>query len=466
MDNKDSKLGLFALISLVIGSQIGGGGFNLATDMASSANAGAIILGWIITGIGMISLVFSFHHISNKRPDLEGGIYSFAKAGFGSYMGFNSAWGYWLSVWLGNIAFLTLLFSAIGYFIPVFTGGNLSSVLGASVFLWVLILFVLRGVHEAALVNIVVTIAKIIPIFLFIIIAIFAFKWDTFTIDFWGGNTYHFSDVMKQMKGTMLVSLWVFTGVEGAVVLSSRARNKKDVGKATIIGLISTLTIYILISLLSLGVMTRQELSGLKSPSMAYVLESIVGPWGAAFVNIGLMLSLLGALLGWTLFAAEIPYLAGKDGTFPKIFAKENKHNVPKNSLVFTGILIQLFLLTLLVSEKPYRFAFSMASSAILVPYLFSALYQVKYSWEHKQLGQMAIGLLASIYSVWILYAAGTGYLLLTAILYSLGIFVYLYAQKELKQKPFKRFELVWALIIVLLAIVAIYLLAVGKITI
>ncbi|MDV2888222.1 amino acid permease, partial [Alkalihalophilus pseudofirmus] len=82
--------------------------------------------------------------------------------------------------------------------------------------------------------------------------------------------TFHFADVLTQTKSTMLVTLWVFTGVEGAVVLSRQARKKKDVGKATVIGVISTLTIYILISLLSLGVMTRQELSTLKSPSMAY----------------------------------------------------------------------------------------------------------------------------------------------------------------------------------------------------
>lgn len=466
MDNKENKLGLLALIALVIGSQIGGGGFNVATDMAAGANAGPIILGWIITGIGMMALVLSFQNLTNKRPDLDGGIYSFAKAGFGSYFGFNSAWGYWLSVWLGNIAFLTLLFSAIGYFVPLFNGANLASVLGASAFLWLLIFFISKGIHTAALLNMIVTTAKLVPIFLFIIIVIFAFHFDTFTVDFWGSRTFHFMDVLTQTKSTMLVTLWVFTGVEGAVVLSRQARKKKDVGKATVIGVISTLTIYILISLLSLGVMTRQELSTLKSPSMAYILESIVGPWGAAFINLGLIVSLLGAMLSWTLFSAEIPYLAGKDGTFPKFFTKENKHHVPISSLIFTGLLIQLFLLTLLVSDKPYRFAYSMASSTILVPYLFSAFYQVKYSWQQKETGQMIIGIIASIYSIWILYAAGVGYLLLTAILYSLGILIFLYAAKEKKQKAFKPFELIWACLFVLMAIVAIIMLAAGKITI
>ncbi|MBL4954907.1 arginine-ornithine antiporter [Neobacillus sp. YIM B02564] len=466
MENKENNLGILALIALVIGSQIGGGVFNVASDLAAGANAGAIIIGWIITGIGMIALVFTFQNLTNKRPDLDGGIYSFAKAGFGSYFGFNSAWGYWLSVWLGNVAFLTLLFSAIGYFLPIFNGANLVSVLGASIFLWLLIFFISRGIQTAAIMNIVVTIAKLIPIFLFIVIALFAFHFHTFTLDFWGGTSFNLANVMTQTKSTMLVTLWVFTGVEGAVVLSRRARKKKDVGRATVIGLMSTLTIYILISLLSLGVMTRGELSSLKSPSMAYVLESIVGPWGAMFINLGLIISLLGALLGWTLFSAEIPYLAGKDGTFPKFFTKENKHNVPTNSLIFTGLLIQIFLLTLLISDKPYQFAFSMASSTILVPYLFSALYQVKYSWQHKETKQIIIGIIASIYSFWILYAAGVTYLLLTSILYSLGTLIFLYAAKEKQQKAFKPFELLWACLFILFAIIAIIMLATGKIQI
>ncbi|MDR7002207.1 arginine-ornithine antiporter [Neobacillus niacini] len=459
------KLGLLSLIAIVIGSMIGGGAFNLVSDMAGGASAGAVVIGWVITGIGMIALAFCFQNLTNKRPDLEGGIFSYARAGFGDYWGFNSAWGYWLSAWLGNIAFLTLLFSGIGYFIPIFDGANLASIIGASVLLWLLHFLILRGVHSAALVNLVVTIGKLVPIFLFIILAIFAFKIDTFSIDFWGKNGFSFADLMGQTKSTMLVTLWVFIGIEGAVVLSSRAKNMKDVGKATVIGLISTLIIYILITVLSFGIMSQSELAGLKSPSMAYVLKEVVGPWGAAVVNLGLIVSLLGALLGWTLLAAELPYLAAKDGILPKMFAKENKNKAPVNALIVTNVLVQIFLLTLLISDKPYNFAFSLASSAILIPYLFSALYQVKYSLQHKERKQLALGIVATVYSVWLLYAAGISYLLLTAVLYALGIFVFRIAQKERGENTFKPFERIWALMFDLLAVLAIIMLIIGKIS-
>lgn len=471
---EDSKrLGLFSLIALVVGSMIGGGAFNLASDMSSGANAGAIIIGWIITGLGIITLGLSFQNLTMRRPDLDGGIFSYAKAGFGNFFGFNSAWGYWLSAWLGNVAYATLLFSSIGYFFPTFEGGqNIASILGASVMLWCVHTLILRGVQSAAMVNLVTTIAKLVPVFVFIVIMIFAFHIDQFTMDFWGKEGFSWSEVGTQVKSTMLVTLWVFIGVEGAVVLSGRARNRSDVGKATVIGLVGTLIIYVLISLLSLGIMPREQLSELATPSMAFLLEHVVGKWGATFINLGLVVSVLGAWLGWTLLAAEIPFIAAKDGVFPKWFGKENANHAPASSLWITNGLIQVFLLTLLVSDKAYTFAFSLASSAILVPYVFSGLYQLKLAWtgeayepNESRTKDIIIGLIASIYGVWLVYAAGIDYLLLTMILYAPGVLVYKFSQGETKVE-FKQSEKIAAVVILVLAVWAVVQLINGNISI
>lgn len=466
------KLGLFSLIALVVGSMIGGGAFNLPRDMATGAGAGAIIIGWIITGIGMIALGLSFQNLTMKRPDLEGGVFSYARAGFGDFMGFNSAWGYWLSAFLGNVAYATLLFSSIGYFFPTFSGGqNIASIIGASILLWCVHTLILSGVQTAALVNLITTIAKLVPIFVFIVIAIFAFHIDLFRTDYWGNVTqFSWSDVGAQVKSTMLVTLWVFIGIEGAVVLSSRARNRKDIGNATVIGLIGTLIIYILISLLPLGVMHSSEIAKLEQPAMAYILQHMVGKWGATLINAGLIISVLGAWLGWTLLAAEIPFLAGKDHVFPKWFAKENKNQVPVNSLWITNILIQLFLLTFLVSDRAYTFAFSLASSAILIPYAFSAFYQLKYSMQSQEGDRsrnLFIGLIASLYAIWLVYAAGIDYLLLTMLLYAPGIVIFRSVQREDGNKQrFSRVEIIYALIILVLAIYALIRLISGGIEI
>lgn len=469
---EEKKLGLLTLTALVVGSMIGGGAFNLAGDMAQGAGAGAIIIGWIITGVGMIALGLSFQNLTSKRPDLEGGIFSYAKAGFGNFMGFNSAWGYWLSAWLGNVAYATLLFSSLGYFFPIFDGGqNVASIIGASIMLWCVHMLILRGVQSAALVNLVTTIAKLVPVFVFIIVGIFAFHIDMFVDGFWGqAGSFSWGAVGSQVKSTMLVTLWVFIGVEGAVVLSSRAKNKSDVGKATVIGLIGTLIIYILISLLSLGLMQQADVANLRNPAMAYLFESVVGKWGAIFINLGLVISVTGAWLGWTLLASEIPYLAAKDGVFPKWFAKVNKNKAPIHSLWLTNGLIQIFLLTFIISDKAYNFAFSLASSAILIPYAFSAFYQFKYSLQSKEKDRtknIAVGLVASIYGIWLVYAAGLDYLLLTMTLYAPGILIFYYLQKKnTTERRFTRAELVLSVAIAALALYAIYGLFKGNITI
>ena len=473
-ESDTNKLGKTSLIGLVIGSMIGGGAFNIIYDMGGQAGGLAIMIGWIITAIGMISLAFVFQNLTNVRPDLEGGIYSYAQAGFGDFIGFSSAWGYWFAAFLGNVAYATLLMSAVGNFFPIFKGGNtLPSIIVASFLLWGVHFLILRGVETAAFINSIVTVAKLIPIFLVIICMIVVFNFDTFKAGFYGmtsGGTGIFSwgDTMSQVKSTMLVTVWVFTGIEGAVVFSGRAKSKKDVGTATVIGLVSVLVIYFLMTVLAQGVIQQNQIADLASPSMAQVLEHIVGHWGSVLVNIGLIISVLGAWLGWTLLAGELPFIVAKDGLFPKWFAKENKNKAPINALLITNILVQIFLISMLFTDSAYQFAFSLASSAILIPYMFSAFYQLKYTIEHKghaTVKQWAIGIIASIYAIWLVYAAGIDYLLLTMLLYIPGLFVYRFVQRN-NHKPLTKGDYILFAVIIILAIIGIIRLAMGSVSV
>ncbi len=270
----------------------------------------------------------------------------------------------------------------------------------------------------------------------------------------------------------MLVTVWVFIGIEGAVIFSGRAKKHSEVSKATFLGFFTVLAIYLLVSVLSLGVMTRPELANLGQPAMASLLEYIVGPWGAILVNIGVIVAIAGAWLAWTMFAFELPFKAAQKGTFPAIFAKENKRGVPYLSLLITNILVQIFIFTFLISDNAYNFAFSLASSTILIPYAFTAFYQLKHSLSEKKENNknrtwnIIVGVIASIYAIWLVYAAGLDYLLLTAIIYAAGIFVYIWARLSHKKNPFTMWELLIALVLIGLAVLAIYELATGQISI
>ena len=433
------KLGLGALTAVVIGSMIGSGVFSLPQNMAAGAGPLAILIGWGITGVGILALALVYQGLSTRKPDLDAGPYAYAKAGFGPFVGFNSAWGYWLSAWLGNVSYAVVMFSALSYFVPAFGEGNTwQAVVGASVVLWLIHALVLAGIREAALVNLITTIAKVAPIVLFIALVIVAFKVDIFALDFSGAGNVELGSVMNQVKSTMLVTLWVFIGIEGASVVSARAERRKDIGIATIAGFLTCLVLYALVSLLSLGIMTQPELAALKNPSMAGVLEHVVGSWGAVLINVALVVSVLGAFLSWTLLAAEIPHVAGRDGTMPKLFATENARGSPSTSLWITNGLVQLFLVVTLFAESTYTALFYIASAAILVPYVFSGAYAVKtaltrdgYRTGESTTKDLVAGAVATIYGIWLVYAAGPTYLFMCAMLYAPGIIFYVMARRE-----------------------------------
>jgi arginine:ornithine antiporter/lysine permease len=464
LEKTSDKLSLPRLAALVVGSIVGGGVFNLPSDMSRHAGSGAIVIGWIITGIGMLMLALVYQGLALRKPALNAGPYAYAKDGFGEFMGFNSAWGYWISAFLGNVAYAVAIFSALSRFFPFFgEGNNLASIIGASICLWVVHVLVLSGVRQAAFFNIVTTISKLVPIFLFLIIALFAFHWDKFRFDFWGQGdtgTDGLGSVAEQVKSTMLVTLWVFIGIEGASVYSARAAKRADIGRATILGFASTLAIYVLVSLLARGLMSQAQLASLKVPSMAGVLESVVGGWGGALIDLGLIVSLGGAFLAWTLLCAEIPYICGKEGTFPKWFAGENARGAPANSLWVTNSLIQLFLILSLFSRSAYHLFFSIASVAILPPYVFTGACALKlaligetYAAGDKSRNRdMLIGGVAMVYGLWLVYAAGVNYLLMCMVLFVPGILVYAWARFERKTRAFTPIEIVIALAIIALA--------------
>ena len=198
-----------------------------------------------------------FFKLSVVKTDLTSGIYSYAKEGFGEYVGFNSAWGYWMSALLAQLSFITLLFASLGNFFPAFgSGSNLLSMTVASVVIWLLALLVLRGVNQAVAINAIVVIAKIVPIIVMIVAIILAgaFKWEIFTDNFSGAGTG--MSLFDQVKGTSYTTVWIFIGIEGAVVLSGRGKNTKAAGQATLISFLSLLALYFVISILSMGVMT------------------------------------------------------------------------------------------------------------------------------------------------------------------------------------------------------------------
>ncbi len=463
-----ARLGLGLLVALVVGSIVGSGIFGLPQNMAAGAGAGAILIGWAITGVGMLLLVRVYQMLSLRMPALDNGIYAYARALAGEYVGFNAAWGYWVSAWIGNVGYLVAAFGALGYFFPVFgTGNSPAAIAGASLVLWAVHFMVLRGIQGAAVLNAVVTAAKIVPLLLFIVLVAMAFRIETFRLDFWG--TPALGPVLDQVKSTMLVTVWVFIGIEGASVYSARAQRRQDVGRATVIGFLVCLALLMAVSLLSLGVVAQPVLAGLPNPSMAGVLESAVGTWGAVLIYVGLIVSVGGGFLAWMLLAAESLFTPAGGGVMPAWLGKANDRGVPAHALWLTNGMVQLFLLLTLFSKASYLALISLSTAMILVPYLLSAAFAVRITRRgegvtaERHASDLPLAALATVYCVWLLYAAGSKYLLLSALLYAPGVLLYAWARRQRHERVFSGREWVLLVVLLLLAAAAAFGLATGR---
>ncbi len=332
---------------------------------------------------------------------------------------------------IANVSYLVIVFSALSFFtdtpeLRLFGDGNTwQSIVGASVLLWVVHFLVLRGVQTAAGINLVATLAKLLPLGAFVALAALAFQLDTFRLDFSGLALG--VPVWEQVKNTMLITLWVFIGVEGAVVVSARARHKRDVGRATLLAVLSALAVYLLVTLLSLGVVPRSELAEMRNPSMAGLMVRLMGSWGEIVIAAGLIVSVCGAYLSWTIMAAEVPFLAATHKAFPRLFARQNSNNAPSASLWLTNISVQVSLVLIWLTGSDYGTLLTIASEMILVPYLLVGAFLLKIATRplHKA---VAIG--ACIYGIWLLYASGPVHLLLSVVLYAPGLLVFLYARR------------------------------------
>ncbi len=366
MTSTAQKLSLASLAALVVGSMVGAGNFRCRAPSAMRLVRSE--RSW--PGASQAGHLHSGSRVPGARGTQVGSRcrrLPYASAGFGEYAGFLSALGYWLVGCIADVSYWVLIKATLGAFFPIFGDGNtIAAVLVSSVALWGFHFMILRGVKEAAAINTVVTVAKIVPILIFIVILLGAFETSRFRTNFWGGADMPEASLFEQIRATMLVTVFVFIGVEGASVYSRYARKRSDVGVATTLGFVVVLGLMVLVTLLPYGVLERPAIAGMRQPSMASVLESIVGPWGSVFVSAGLIVSVLGAYLAWSLICVEVLFCAAENGDMPSVLARENSNSVPAAALWLSNGVIQLFLISTLFSEDAFRLMVNLTSAMVL----------------------------------------------------------------------------------------------------
>ncbi len=447
------KLSLFALTAMVVGSMIGAGIFNLPGRFATATGPFGAIIAWLIAGTGMYMLARVFQALAEKRPDIDSGVFAYAKAGFGDYMGFLSAFGYWLGSCLGNVFYWVLIGSTLGRFFPeIFGDGSTAiAIIVSLIGIWAFHFMILRGVEQATFINTIVTIAKIVPLIVAVLAFVFFFNYSQFSENFFGGVDMPEKTLVAQVRDTMLITVFVFLGIEGASVYSRFAKQRSDVGSATILGFVAVTGLMVAITLLPYATAPRAAIAGVQNPSLAGALELVVGHWGAVFISIGVLVSVLGAYLAWSLICAEVLFAAAKSQDMPKLFAAQNDNRVPANALWLTNIVVSLFVVSTYWSRDAFNFMLDMTSVTALLPYLLVAGYGVLlarsgvgYETTPGERGRDQIfAWIAVVYTLFMFVAAGLKYVLLVAVLFVPGTVLYLWARREQNARIFTSVELI-----------------------
>lgn len=460
---KQQKLGFWILTSLVVGNMVGSGIFMLPRTLAEVASPAGVILAWLFTGLGVLFVSFVFGNLGKRKPELSGGPQIYAKELFkkGSQVatlsGFMSTWGYWIGNLAGNIAIITTFASYLSTFFPIMTNqaillsignfdlkvGNAITFIVCTIVLWGTHTIVYKGLEGAGKLNLAATVAKVAGFFIFIIIGLSAFQAANVT-PFIAEKTNEVGQtvgMLGQVNAAAVATLWAFIGVESAVVFSSRAKKQSDVKRATILGLLLTLVIYIGISTLVMGLLPQDVLVTSEKP-LIDAIETVLGPIGGKLLaGLGLI-SLIGSTIGWVMLAAEVPSAAAKQGLFIPRFMKENKKGIPTFSLVCTNILGQLFIFSTISNtiSDAFNFIIYIATLSYLIPYLISSTFQVKlvitgetYEDGKGRIMDGIIGILATLYAIYVLIAGTSDiktFLLGMALLAS-GILFYGFVRKE-----------------------------------
>jgi arginine:ornithine antiporter / lysine permease len=452
-----NKLGLWLLTALVVGNMVGSGIFMLPQSLAKAASPAGVLLAWLLTGIGVLMLSLVFGNLSLRKPDLNGGVQMYAKALFpegsraGTLSGYVVSWGYWIANVTGNVAVLTTFIGYLSTFFPImtssaklFTIGSLTIKVGgfitfliSTIMLWVMNAIILRGIERTGQINFVATATKVIGFMIFICFTLFAFQKTNLLplVQARTGDGGTSLSLLGQVNNAAVTTLWAFVGIESAVMFSKRARKQSDIKKATVLGLVISLIIYVGITMLVMGSLTQNELMHADKP-LVDALQKVVGHNISYVMAVFDLISLTGTTIGWIFLSAEAPYQAAKQGLFPSIFKKENEKGVPASSLLLTNVFSQLFLFSTISDSvsNAFNFVVQVATLAYLLPYAASAMYQVKlvltgetYQKTKGRFTDGIISILATVYSIYVIIA-GTSNMktfLLGVALYALGIVLY-----------------------------------------
>jgi APA family basic amino acid/polyamine antiporter len=422
------EMGLWMATALVVGNMIGSGVFLLPSSLAAAAGPVSLV-GWVLTGAGAVLLALVFANLGRAFP-AAGGPYAYAHRAFGDFVGFQTAWGYWIAVWAGNAAIAVAFVGYLGVLWPQVSERQLLGALTGVALVWLLTATNILGARQSGQVRLVTTVLKFVPLAIVAIVGLFF-------ID--GGNYTPFA---PHGSGTAITSaatltLWAFIGLESATVPADDVKDpRRTIPRATLIGTLAATAVYIVSTVAIMGIIPADKLAQSTSPFADAAAVIFGGGWDKVIAVVALI-STAGALNGWILLQGQVPLAAARDGLFPRPFARlHGERQTPVFGLVVSSVLVSALLLTNYSKGLvgAFTFVILLATLTALVPYAYSAAAQVMLlvtepaAFEGRRLARDAtIALLAFAYSTWAIAGAGEDVIAKGFVLLLAGIPIYLW---------------------------------------
>lgn len=435
---KQRQLGLWMLTALVVGNMIGSGVFLLPASLATFGTV--TIFSWVATSIGAMFLALVFAKLSTLFPK-TGGPYVFCREGYGDFVGFQVAYNYWVSMWIGNAGIAVAFTGYLSTFIPELNHSNLLAFSVTAGAVWVLTLVNIIGIHFAGFMQLILTILKFVPLVIIAIIGIFFVDWSNLAYFNVSGKS-NFS----AFSGGAMMTLWAFLGVESATVPADDVKNpEKTIPRATILGTTLAAVLYIICTIVIMGVIPVPQLRESAAP-FADLAGKIFGEWGKFAMGAVAVISCLGALNGWILLTGQIPLAASKDNLFPKKFGKVSKNRAPVFGVVFSSILVTALLFLNFSKNLVDQFTFIilLGTLAAILAYIYSTVAEFVIYIKHPDkvdrasvVKSLTISGLAFLYTFWMVISSGQEIVFYGALLMFTSIPVYGWMEWKKYQKKF-----------------------------
>ena len=424
----DKKIGFWSSTSLVAGNMIGSGVFLLPASLAAYGSIS--LLGWLFSSLGALLLAKVFGNLGRIAPNTIGGPYAYTRLGLGELPGFLVAWGYWISIWCTNAAIAVALVGYLEVFFPVLGENKFAAITSGLGVIWFFTWINSKALKTIALVQVLTTILKIVPITLVGFIGILYINTDHFfPINISGSSSF------SAITITTTLTLFAFLGMESATIASKHIVNADTtIKKATMAGTLITIVVYIMSTIAIMGIIPPDVLSQSNAP-FADAAGLFWGDSAKYIVAAGAVIATLGALNGWILIQGQIPMAAAQDTLFPKIFGKTNTHGAPICGIILSSILASI-LMGLNYTKgliEAFTFMMKLSTLSVLTPYLLSTISFLIL--ERKKEGAISLSkkLLSYttiLFCVWVIIGCGIETISWGVVLLAIGVPFYIKIKK------------------------------------